>query len=163
MQAQTEQLEVVESFEKGLTKSDIRNLSEEFVEKVLAEGNPLRAAEGLSAMENFLKEVKDNPLFKDYVREEAAKYPKGFVSTSGAKIECCETGTKYDYSACEDEVINSLNEQLISLKEKISEREKFLKTVPQSGLDVITENGEAVKIFPPAKSSTSSYKITLSK
>jgi hypothetical protein len=162
MQAQTEQLEVIESFEKGLTKSDIRNLSEEFVEKVLSEGSPLKAAEGLSAMENFLKEVKDNPQFKDYVREEAGKYPKGFVSASGAKIECCETGTKYGYENCGDIEWEMVNAEMIALKNKISEREKFLKALPLEGIEVRHED-QLIRVFPPFKSSTSSYKITLSR
>src|SRR6185312_2325589 len=162
MQTQTEQMEVIESFEKGLTKSDIKNLSEEFVEKVLAEGNPLKAAEGLSAMESFIKEVKDNSQFKAYVREEAAQYPKGFVSNSGAKIECCETGTKYNYDTCGDPIYGMYSQKLLSAQNSLKEREAFLKTIPSEGLEIRFDD-ELIRVFPPSKSSTSSYKITLQK
>ena len=161
---QTNQLTVLEHFEKGLTKTEIKSIANETVLSLLEGGNPLLVAEAISAMETFIKEVKDNPEFKSYVREEAEKYPKGFVSGSGAKIEIAETGTKYDYSQCGDTEWKILDSQIKNLKEAISEREKFLKAIPASGIEQLNkETGEVSTIYPPSKSSTSSYKITLAK
>jgi len=45
----------------------------------------------------------------------------------------------------------------------IKNRETFLKAVPIHGLDIINEDGEVLKIYPPNKSSTSSVKCTIQK
>jgi hypothetical protein len=167
MQTQTE-LITIESFEKGLTKLEIRNIADELVEKVLEEGNPLKVAEGLAAMESFIKEVKDDKRFKDYVREEAGKHPKGFVSASGAKIECMESPGVFDYSNCNDSVHTQLVNEFEAAKKALKERETLLKAIPSSGLPqekLNEETGEIEKwtIYPPSKSSSSTYKITLAK
>lgn len=163
MQTQTE-LSVLEPFEKGLTKLDIRNLADELVERVLEEGTPLKVAEGLSAIESFIKEVKEDKRFKDYVREETSKYPKGFVSNSGAKIKCFEAGVKYDFTQCGDIAWEKMDAEMKGLKDRITEREEFLKTVPIEGMALVNESdGEVYRIYPPSKTSSSSYKITLAK
>jgi hypothetical protein len=162
MQPQTES--AIELFEQGLTKKDIAQMVSNSIEHILETGEVLKIAEAISCMEHFIKGVKDDPRFKEYVREETSKYPKGFVSSSGAKIECIESGVKYDYSVCEDTEMNNLNELMITIKEKIEERQKFLKTVPASGLSIVDkESGEMVTIYPPSKTSTSSFKVTLAK
>lgn len=151
-------------FQKGLSKSEIKTMSEKAVESVLEIGNPLQVAEALSAMTSFIKNVEDDQKFCDYVREEAKKYPKGFISNSGAKIEVCESGTRYVFTNCADSVWDDFKKEKDEIDEQLKARETFLKTVPLSGLLVTNEQtGETTKIFPPAKSSTSSYKITLAK
>lgn len=160
---QTENITALELFETGLRKSDLKVMAGNAVDSVLEKGNVLQVAEALSAMELFVKEVKDDSRFKELVRDEACKTPKGFVSNSGAKIELVETGTSYDFSKCNDSELLSLEASLSKVKENLEKRKSFLKTVPLSGLDIITEDGEAIKIYPPSKTSTSSYKITLAK
>lgn len=159
---QTEQLTILEPFEKGLTKLDIRNIADEIVERVLEEGDPLRAAEGLAALESFIKEVKDDRRFKDYVVEEAGKHKGGFVSNSGAKIECIEAGVKYDYSKCGDPKYLDYLQEVQDAEAQLKEYQKFLRSIPMEGIEVRRDD-ELVRIFPPSKSSTSTYKITLSK
>ncbi len=133
------------------------------IDNVFEAGNILQVAEALSAMENFTKEIKDNDRFKDYVREEAGKSPKGFISNSGAKIELAEVGTRYDYSNCNDPEWFELKTKKDCAEMILDRREKFLKTVPLSGLDIISYDGEGIKVYPPSKTSTSSYKITLAR
>ncbi|MCZ2397104.1 MAG: hypothetical protein LC100_11245 [Chitinophagales bacterium] len=160
----TDQLTVLQPFEKGLTKSEIKSIANDLVINLMEGGDPLRMAEAVSAMELLLKELKDNPEFKSYVREEAEKYPKGFVSKSGAKIELAEVGIRYDFTSCGDTEWEMLDAQMKSLKEKIAEREKFLKNLPGVGIEQLNkETGEMITIYPPSKTSTSSYKITLAK
>lgn len=156
-------ISALELFEKGLTKKDLKVMAAAAVESVLHQANPLQVAEALTAMETFCKEVKDTKAFKDYVREEASKSPKGFISNSGAKIELTEVGTSYDFSGCNDGLLLTLEEELKQKADLLDERKKFLKTVPASGLDLVTPDGEVIKIYPPTKTSTSSYKITLAK
>lgn len=156
-------IKAIRLFNQPLTKSSIKHMAEAAVIGVLAEGNPLQVAEGLSAMESFIKEVKDTAEFKNYVREEAGKYKGGYTSTSGAKIECCEVGSSYDFSKCGDPTLVELEEKLKSITEDVKARKDFLKPVPLSGLDIITSDGEAVKVFPPSKTSSSSFKVTLAR
>lgn len=148
---------------KGLSKVKIKEVAILSVQSVLDEGNPLEVAEALSSMELFIKEVKGDERFKNYVREELEK-EKSYTSASGTKIELSETGTKYDFSKCDDFILESLLEQQEEITLKVDERKKFLKTLPLEGMDILNKNtGELVKVYPPSKSSTSGYKVTLSK
>jgi hypothetical protein len=148
---------------KGLSKVKIKEVALIAVQSVLEVGNPLEIAESLSSMELFIKEVKADERFKNYVREELEKN-KVFVTASGAKIELAETGTKYDFSKCNDQNLIDLYATKEGIELNIKSRETFLKTVPLSGLEIVdTESGEVSTIYPPSKSSTSSYKVTLGK
>jgi hypothetical protein len=148
---------------KGLSKVKIKEVALLAVQSVLEAGNPLEIAEALSSMELFIKEVKSDVRFNDYVREELEK-SKTFISTSGAKLELAETGTKYDFSLCNDSELLTLLESAEKIKEKIDTRQKFLKNLPIEGVEVLNkETGELEKVYPPSKSSTSGYKVTLSK
>lgn len=150
-------------FKNGTNKVNIKKVAIEAVNNVLEQGNVLQVVEAISAMEVFVKEVKDDPRFKDYVREEASKTPKGFISNSGAKIECAEVGTTYDFSGCGDPLLEDLENTSKSSADNLKARKEFLKTVPSAGMDIVTSDGEVVKIYPPTKTSTSSFKVTLAK
>jgi len=160
---QTTELQTLQTFESGLKKSDIKSLAISAVDSCLESGNVLKVAEALSGMEAFIKEVKDDKRFTDYVREETAKTPKGFVSNSGAKIELAEVGTKYDFSQCNDPELTGYEADMSIIKDLVDVRKEFLKNVPVSGLDILTKDGEVVKVYPPSKSSSSSFKVTLAK
>lgn len=146
----------------GLKKSEIASLAKEAIEAVLENGNPLEVAESLSAMEDFIKSVRADKRFVDYVREETIKHGKQFTSPSGAKIELAEVGSKYDFSSCNDVFLFDMEEELCILETSIKARKEFLKTVPIGGMD-IRVNDELVTVYPPSKTSTSSYKISLAK
>jgi hypothetical protein len=160
---EVEILRTVDRFNIGLTKKEISSLSKNAVENVLEHGNPLEAAEALKAMDEFLKGMRADKRLIDGVRDELRKFGKEYVSTSGAKLELAETGTSYDFGLCNDEALERMENVLEILEKQIKERKEFLKTVPISGLDIITEDGEAVRIYPPSKKSTSSYKVELAK
>lgn len=146
----------------GLKKSEISNLANVAVESLLESGNVLEVAESLSAMEEFIKSVKGDKRFTEYVREETTKFGKQFSSASGAKIELAEVGTKYDFNVCADPELQRWEQQLTSAEDMVKKRKDFLKTIPVEGIEIITDD-EVVRVYPPAKSSTSSYKITLAK
>lgn len=154
----------LEIFETGLTKTAIKSMAKNAIEAVKEQGNILQVAEGISAMETFIKEVKADESFKDYAREEISKYPKGYVSNSGAKLELAETGTKYDFSQCGDTLHAMYSQKLLSVQNSLKEREAFLKTVPIEGMLITDEmTGETCKVYPPSKTSISSYKVTIAK
>jgi hypothetical protein len=117
----------------------------------------------IAKMEFFMKELKNNPEYVDYLRYEVAKYGGTHTTPSGTRIELAEVGTKYDYVFCEDDIIDDMVIQREALDERIKERQEFLKRLPVEGIDIISQHGEVKRIYPPSKSSTSSVKCTISK
>lgn len=120
-----------------------------------------------------LKELTDDNgknKFSDLVREEILNNSddkKSMTTKFGTKMELYEAGTKYDYSTCGDPIWNRMNRESKDLKIKMTERESFLKglqkvTVFEALVDPVTfEVHENVELYPPVKTSTSTYKQTL--
>jgi hypothetical protein len=146
----------------GLTKTQIKVIAQSSVNELMNNGRILEAAEALTVMENFIKEVRSSKDFTEYVREEVGKNGKDITNPSGAKIELAETGTKYDYSGCNDSALIEVESNLVEIETLISDRKAWLKTIPAEGMEVVIGD-EIVRVYPPTKTSTSSYKITLSK
>jgi hypothetical protein len=147
---------------KDLTKGQIKTMAQESFQALTESGRILEAADMLAKMELFIKELKSNPEYIDYLRYEVAKYGSS-TTLNGTRIELAEVGTKYDYTFCEDEIHNELIIRKASLDEQIKEREAFLKTLPAAGIEVINEDGVVCRIYPPSKHSTSSVKCTIQK
>lgn len=112
---------------------------------------------------NSQSKIPEDKEFVDMVRDEVAKFGKTATTNRGVKIELAETGTSYDFSECNDPELVELEAEAASVAEKVKQRREFLKIVPPTGMDIITKDGEAVTVYPPAKSSKSSYKVTLPK
>lgn len=148
----------------GLTKKQIAELCENAVQAVLEDGNVIQVAEALKSMEEFVKLVRDDARFLEYVREELIKNNGKLQTASGAKIEAAETGTSYDFTNCGDPVLVELEAKAKVVKEELDQRKDFLKTVPSKGM-VITDpdSGETFTVYRPTKFSKSSYKVSLAK
>ena len=147
----------------GISKSQLKIMADMSLKEIFDNGRAIEAAEALSVMENFIKELRSNKQFSDYVRDEIAKNGKQ-IETQSAKLELAETGVKYNFDNCSDALYQQLEQQLQSVEADLKDRKEFLKTVPASGLSIINEQtGEVSTIYPPSKSSTSTYKITLKK
>jgi hypothetical protein len=97
------------------------------------------------------------------IRDEVGKYGKTYTTPRGVKFELAETGTSYDFSKCDDPELAKLEQQSKVLSDKLKERKEFLKTVPSKGLEIHNGDGELVTVYPPSKSSKSSYKVSLPK
>jgi hypothetical protein len=147
----------------GISKSQLKLMADMSLKEIFDNGRAIEAAEALSVMENFIKELRSNKQFSDYVRDEIAKNGKQ-IETQSAKLELAETGVKYNFDNCGDALYQQLEQQLQSIEADLKDRKEFLKTVPLSGLSIINEQtGEVSTIYPPSKQSTSTYKITLKK
>jgi hypothetical protein len=109
--------------------------------------------------EELIKGILSNERYKQLTISEAEKHGKSF-EFHNAGFQLKETGVKYDFTVCNDEIWNELNSQIEALEKVKKDREKFLKTISGS-LEVITKHGEVVNIYPPAKSSTTSIAVTL--
>src|SRR4051812_17440238 len=86
------------SIGERLSKKQIADLADESVSRVLEEGNVFQVAEALAAMEEFVKTVRKDERYVQFLRDELVKHHGSLVTASGAKIEVCEAGVSYDYS-----------------------------------------------------------------
>lgn len=114
----------------------------------------------IKCMEDIVKQLTTNQYYKDAVLDAANKCDKGF-SLQHAKFEVKEMGIKFDYSVCNDETLQKLEAIAEDTDKTIKERQAFLKTVPDKGLDIITTEGEVVTIFKPNKTSTTTVVVNL--
>jgi len=146
----------------AVSKANREELAIQIVEAMDAgELNPLDIHYQVKAMEDFIKMLTANSRYKDYVLTEGMKHGKSF-EFNGSKMEIKETGVKYDYSNCGDQEWSAIEVEINLRKEKQKEREKFLKSVPAEGVEIVSnETGEVIKVYPPSKTSTTSIAVTL--
>lgn len=125
------------------------------------EVDPLKIHLQVKAMEEVIENLKAEPAYKESVLTAAQQHGKKFQYGS-AEVAIQEVGTKYDYSGTNDPVIDRLKWQADKAASELKERQKFLQNIPTDGM-VITdeETGETVKVYPPAKSSTTSVVVRL--
>lgn len=144
------------------TKSGQRELSKELARRVTdGDISPISAYVQMKSLgaviDNFLKD-KD---VKEAAIAECEKYGKGETpSFKGATMKVGETGVKYDFTVCGDPVWNTLNEQLEHLREQMSQREKYLKTLSFTKTEIDEATGEIYTLYPPARQSTTSVIVT---
>jgi hypothetical protein len=144
---------------EGLTKRQIESMASVSVDALLEEGNVFEVAEAIAAMEEFVKAVRKDSRYIDFIRDELAKNNGKLRSSSGACIELCEAGVSYDYS--QDGTWRMMDEQMKILQEQKKCREEELRKLAPGRLAVDPETGEVLQ--GPTKTSRSTYKITLAK
>lgn len=144
---------------EGLTKSQVKALARQSVDHVLEEGGVAQVAEAVAVMEEFVKVIRKDERFIDFMRDELVMYNGTIKTTSGALIQLCEAGVSYDYS--EDPSWRHLNDQILQLTEQRRQIEEKLRQIPPGKMVADPETGE---VFVGAlKSSKSTYRITLSR
>jgi hypothetical protein len=146
-----------------VNKTTLKRMASTTMDELMENGRIIEAADMIAKMEFFMKELKNNPEYIDFLRYEISKYGGTHTTPSGTRIELAEVGTKYDYVFCEDDILNDMVISRLALDEQIKERQEFLKHLPSEGIEVISQYGEVKRIYPPSKSSTSSIKCTISK
>lgn len=127
-----------------------KDAAQQVVDAVLEDGDdalPLFVAmKGLEACFEIIRKQ---------LRYKAIEEARDVPSYKGVKIRVGEVGAKWHYDKCGDPTYQTA-------KETIKERENFLKSL-KSPLDMVTEDGEVIKVFPPYKTSTTSPIIELQK
>lgn len=121
--------------------------------------SPLKLHLQVKCLEDLIKQITNNLEYKELTLDEAYKYGKIFEQYN-AKFEIKEMGVKYDYNECNDPIIIDLLLQQAELEERIKERQRFLKTIPEEGLETLIED-EVVTLYPPQKTSTTSISVNL--
>lgn len=144
-------------------KKGLKTMALKAVEDFLEDGRDLfEIAEMIAKMELFIKEIRADQNFTNAVVNDVEKMGSRYEMGTGTKIEKIESGVKYDFLNCGDPIYNRLFIQKNELDLQLKNREAWLKLIPISGEPIIDEEtGEMVRIYPPAKSSTTTYKITI--
>ena len=147
-----------------LSKTQIKVISDQTAKDIIDNGQDvIKIADTIAKIELFIKELKASPEYLDYLISEVAKYGKGMTTSTGTKLELAEVGTKYDFSKSNDPELKKMEQEFEVLEEKIKCRKDFLKTLSANGIDVMTEEGELITLYPPSKTSKSSVKCTITK
>lgn len=147
------------AIQEGLRKTEINEMAVKSVDNVLEEGNVFQVAEAIAAMEEFVKAVRKDERYIEFVRDELIKNNGRLLTNSGAKIEVCEAAVAYDYS--HDATWSMLDEEIKILQEQKKQREEVLRKIAPGRMAVDPETGEVVE--GPLKTSRSTYRITLAK
>ncbi len=147
------------SIKEGLTKAEISTLARQSVASLLEEGNVIQVAEALASMEEFVKAVRKNEDYIEFLREELSKNNGRLSTPSGAKIELCEAGVSYDYS--ENAEWNEINEQVNYWQSRKKQLEEKLRRIAPGKMTVDPETGEVLEGVN--KTSRSTYRITLAR
>jgi hypothetical protein len=133
-----------------------------FIDNILneiKEGNVdvLKVHMQLKCTEQLLDTLNGNPEYKKMLLEQAEKHGKKF-ETYNAEFQVKEAGTKWDYSQCGDYTLYGLVAEQAELDKKIKDRQKFLQTLPASGM---ADPETGAMIYPATKSSTTIVQCSL--
>lgn len=143
-----------------------QNELRELMKNSLADGevNPIEAVVKAKSMYEVLSSFLKDDDVKELVVNECEKYGKGETpSFAGAKVQVKETGVKWDYTDCGDPVYDSLALQMEELKQRMKQRESYLKTITERKTEIDEATGEIYTILPPVRTATTSYSITYNK
>jgi hypothetical protein len=121
--------------------------------------DPLKIHIQIKCLEDLIKQLTSNSIYKECLTTEASKYGKTFEHLN-AKFEIKEMGVKYDFGACGCPIMNDLLSQQSELEKAIKERQTFLKSIPAQGLQTLIDD-EVITLYPPTKTSTTSISVTL--
>ena len=147
------------SIREGLSKKQIFEMADQSVATVLEEGNVFGVAEALAAMEEFVKSVRKDERYIQFLRDELAKHQGRLTTASGARIELCEAGVFYDYSAnAEWRELEAARYEIERQKKAVEEK---LRLLAPGRVAVDPETGEMLE--GPQKTSKSTYRITLAR
>jgi hypothetical protein len=168
-QTQLTTINILSLFET--TKEQRKSFCDDVVQRMRDEEvDPLKIHLQVKAMEEIIKSLTDKSektnknftLAIDYagmILDAAEKHGKKF-QLFNAEFSIKEVGTVYYWSKCNDPELAEMLEKQNELKDKIKAKQDFLKTVPVSGLDILIGD-ELVKVYPPAKSSTTAVAVSL--
>ena len=109
-------------------------------------------------MQEFGKQLEEvsRPIAEDKTRLQKGEVYK----TQSVEVVEKTIGSKTDYSNCNDEVWEKLQQDLSDLKEAIKQRENFLNALTTQ-TTIVTNDGEIVTLNPPIKSGRIGLSLTI--
>lgn len=154
-----------------LSKGNAKAFHEEVKARIFETGNGLfeyvETIKFFSALDKQImgdsaSKVESDKEFIEYLRTEITKMEGKVTTERGVVFQNAETGTSYDFSQCNDPLLIQLEAEHLAASNSLKERREFLKKVPPSGIEVRFHD-ELVRVYPPSKSSKSSFKVSLPK
>lgn len=142
---------------EGLSKKQIADAADEAVTEVMERGNVFAVAEALAVMEEFVKSVRRDERYVQFLRDELAKHQGRLLTGSGARIESCEAGVSYDYSGNVEWC--ALEAERYEIERRKKTVEEKLRLLAPGRVAVDPDTGEVLE--GPQKTSKSTYRITL--
>lgn len=114
-------------------------------------------------------EIKKGVLFFETLEEntKAIVYGKSLVGKGevlkrhSVEIEQSELGVKWDYSGCNDVILDRLTIAFTEAKKAMEDRQNYLKIITTITEQVDMETGETYKVNPPVRTSTNGYKFSV--
>jgi hypothetical protein len=141
------------------TKEQVKDYHKLIRQSVLdGEVNSLDFAAQITALEQLFKALKQDPLIKDCVLEEAEKHGSKSFEKGNAKFQVKETGVRFDFTNCDDLEWFELDDKEKEIKAKKKNREAFLKAI-EPEMEVYGSDG--VQLKPAVKTSTTSVAVIL--
>lgn len=138
---------------EAISKADITKTASDLLQQL--DNGEISA---LALLQKFKAVSKIEEAIKSKLTEiavlEASAYPKGECKVYGAEFKTTEAGTSYDYSLCGDTEWTELQAELADIKERVKDRETFLKAIKGSETCVDKSTAEIVTLYPPVKRST---------
>lgn len=153
------QPDTLPTIREGLKKKEIAELADNSVDQLLEDGNVFQVAEALAAMEEFVKSVRKDERYIQFLRDELAKHHGRLITASGARIEMCEAGVSYDYSGNAE--WRELEAERFEIERRKKALEEKLRLLAPGHVAVDPETGEMLE--GPQKSSKSTYRLTLAR
>ncbi len=149
---------VLDLFSTSQTGIDV--FSDQIIDSVKAgETNPLRVRVWIKTLETIISRLKSETNHEQLV--EADKWSEKTFEYAGAMITKSEHGTKYDFSNCGDPEWEKRDHSFMCAKNRLKEREDFLKALKEPLNTFDEETGETFTIKPPIKTSTSGLNVTI--
>lgn len=141
------------------TSTQIDVFSDSIIESVKnGEVDALKVHMQLKAMEIATERIKKE--IRDNVLTAADKFPGDKFEFMGNEVQKCDVYTEYDFGVCKDSVWEQRDAIAKAAIDQRKEREAFLKAI-KGHQDIVTEDGEGVRIFPPLKKSIAGLKIKI--
>ena len=118
----------------------------------------------IKAMNDCLSQfLKDGAVVGNHNRGGRKKYGRTGATFNGANLCIAEVGVRFDFSACQDSVWDELAKERTELEAKIKERESSCAELQPRRQSLTKKPARSRKYTAPAKTSSTTVKVTFSK
>lgn len=142
-----------------ITKAAIKEKADMMMD-LIDEGhyNVLTLAVRLKYFKDMAAAIEER--MRRYVLDDLGKYPKGQeIVHHNALFTAKDAGVRYDFTGCGDPQWDDLNDSLNSIKAKMKEREKLLRSIKGSMTIVDEATGEVCTVYEPVRTATPTYQM----
>ena len=140
-------------------KREMTNIVSRYLEDIAHNGGEPIKDLALCRKYIFLLEELEKGL-KDFAISELETYDRNQTDVLGTTVKAVESPTKFDFS--ESSAWANQKARVDAETKRLKEIEAFAKTLKEKTTIVDEETGETIEFFPPAKSSSTTIRVTIS-